>query len=140
MCWCGNGAEGGEGGNLGQQEAVCVQDGVAAFPQGGLGAEVGNDMDQAVSQPLHSHAVRHALQQAQRVHISPNVVHQLPCTAHRFGRLALCPLHAVLGQPGSGLSLDQVKGKHLGCPIALKAILQVQLEPAALATQMAASQ
>lgn len=70
-------AEGKQGNHLGQQEAVSVQDGVAPLPQRCLSAEVCDDVDQAIPQALHRHAVRDALQQPQGVHIPPNIVHQL---------------------------------------------------------------
>ncbi len=72
--------EGKEGKHLRQQEAVSVQDGVAALPQRSLSTEVCDDVDEAISQALHRHAVRDALQQPQGVHVPPNVVHQLTCS------------------------------------------------------------
>jgi hypothetical protein len=75
-------AEGEEGQDLGQQEAVSVHDGVAALPQRRLSAEVCDDVHQAIPQALHRHAVRDALQQPQGVHIPSNIVHQLTCS-HR---------------------------------------------------------
>ena len=88
-------AEDEEGKHLGQQEAVSVQDGVAALPQRSLSAEVCDDVDQAGPQALHRHAVRDALQQPQGVHIPPNVVHQLTCS--RTHPRWLSSQHALFG-------------------------------------------
>lgn len=55
------------------------QDGVAALPQGGLGAEVGDDAHQAVAQPGDGQPRGDALHQGQGADIPPHVVHQLPC-------------------------------------------------------------
>ena len=54
-----------------------MEDVVAALPQRGLGAKVCNYVHQAVAQALYGHALRYSLQQAQRVDIPTNVVHQL---------------------------------------------------------------
>ncbi len=57
-----------------------VQDVVAALPEGSLGAEVGNDVNEPVSEIRDLQARRNLLHQTQRIHISPNVVQQGSCT------------------------------------------------------------
>ena len=62
-----------------------MEDVVAALPQRGLGTKVCNDVHQAVAQALYGLAIRYSLQQAQRIHIATNVVHQLTYThAHHL--------------------------------------------------------
>lgn len=52
-----------------------MQDGVAAFSEGCLSAEVSNDVHQPIPEIVNSHPLRHPLQQAQWVDVPPNVVH-----------------------------------------------------------------
>ena len=56
-----------------------MKDVVAALAQGGLGAEVCDDVHEAISQALYGHPMRDALQQTHGVHIPSDVVHQLTC-------------------------------------------------------------
>ena len=66
--------------HLCQDQAVMVQDVVAAFPEGRLGAEVGDDVYKPVSEIRDLQARRNLLHQPQRIHIAPNVVQQGSCT------------------------------------------------------------
>ena len=65
--------------HLCQDQAVVVQDVVAALPERRLGAEIGNDVNKPVPEVGDLQPCRNPLHQPQRVHIAPNMVQQSSC-------------------------------------------------------------
>ena len=82
-------------GYLGKDDAVLLQEVGAALAQGGLAAEVGDDRDQPVTQPLDHHALRDARHQAQRVDVAADVVQEGACDMAHHKAWALLERWAI---------------------------------------------
>ena len=104
--------------HLRQDEAVVVQDSVAALSEGCLGSEVCDDVHQPVPQIGDLQPGRDLLHQPQRVDIAPYVIQQCPCIEARASdqRPAMLLL-AVLCHDHAGAEAFAVARSSCGAPV-----------------------